>query len=129
MAATERSQENKYPDPTAAIGMAKTKQGRYILFGNYHKDTFDDELNISGQFCKRSGARDMQIIAQGQFDGRETHVVLPVDPAAAGKTAFQQMAKTLMAEGLIVKKDPAPSNKAKLLRFEPFATACVKMVW
>lgn len=124
LAATERSQANKHPDPTGCIGMAKTKQGRFIMYGNYHEDTFDDLYSVYGQYCKRSGARDMQIIAQGHHDGKDTTIVLPMDPAAAGKTAYQQQAKTFMAEGFIVKKDPAPNNKSKLIRFEPFATAC-----
>lgn len=33
------------------------------------------------------------------------------------------MAKTFSQEGFITKSDPTPSNKSKLTRFQPFATA------
>lgn len=124
LAATERSQANKHPDPTSCIGLARSKDNRYIIFGDYHKDTYDDMYNIYGQYCKRSGARDLQIAAQGHYDGKDTTIILPLDPGAAGKTAFTEQAKFLMSEGLMVKKDPTPNNKSKITRFLPFATAC-----
>ena len=124
LAATERSQANKHPDPTACVGLARTKNGRYIMYGDYHEDTYDEMFNVYGQYCKRSGARDLQIAAQGHYDGRDTTIVLPQDPAAAGKTAFMEQAKFLMSEGLMVKKDPSHNNKSKMVKFLPFATAC-----
>ncbi|AUR94253.1 terminase-like family protein [Vibrio phage 1.193.O._10N.286.52.C6] len=123
LAATERSQANKHPDPTGCIGLARTKNGRYIMYGDYHKDTYDEMYNVYGQYCKRSGARDLQIAAQGHYDGRDTTIILPIDPGAAGKTAFTEQAKFLMSEGLMVKRDPTPNNKSKMVRFLPFATA------
>lgn len=80
--------------------------------------------NVYGQYCKRSGARDLQIAAQGHYDGRDTTIILPLDPGAAGKTAFMEQAKFLMSEGLMVKRDPSPNNKSKMVKFLPFATAC-----
>ncbi|BAV80896.1 putative terminase large subunit [Vibrio phage RYC] len=133
LAATERSQANKYPDPSACIGMARDKQGYYYIYGDYHKDTYDDMYEIFGQFCMRSGSRDKQIVKQAGHDGDDTLIVLPVDPGAAGKTAYEQMAKYIISEGFKVTKDPTPTNKSKLTRFEPFATACenglVNIVW
>ena len=124
LAATERSQANKFPDPTACVKMFKCKRGFFYIAGDYQEDIYDEHYNIFGQMCKRSGDRDMHIIKQGKHDGNETPIVLPVDPGAAGKTAYQEMAKTFMAEGFIVKKDPTATNKSKLIRFQPFATAC-----
>jgi phage terminase large subunit-like protein len=124
LAATERSQANRFPDPTACIGMAKDRHGDFYIYGHYHEGTYDDHYQVYGQYCMRSGSRDKQIIAQAAYDGEETFVVLPQDPAAAGKAAFDSMSKLIMAEGFKVKKDPMPINKSKLTKFEPFATAC-----
>jgi predicted phage terminase large subunit-like protein len=124
LAATERSQAVKFPDPTACIKMYKSKQGFYYLAGDFHEDIEDDHYNIKGQFCKRSGDRDMHIVKQATHDGRNCPIVLPVDPGAAGKTAYQEMAKFFISEGFRVKKDPAATNKSKLTRFQPFASAC-----
>lgn len=124
LAATERSQAVKFPDPTACIGMAKTSDGRIIIHGGYHKDTYDDHYGVQGQYCKRSGARDLQIIAQAEYDGEDTIIVIPQDPAQSGKSLFESMCKTFSEAGFKVKKDPMPINKSKLTKFEPFATAC-----
>lgn len=123
LASTERSQANKSPDPSACIGMAK-HDGKYYLYGHYHKDTYDEELQVYGQYCKRSGARDAQIIKQAEYDGEETFIVLPQDPAASGAAAFDSMSKMFTEAGFIVKKDPMPINKSKLVKFTPFASAC-----
>lgn len=113
--------------------MARCKQGYLYLYGDYHKDTYDDLFEVHGQYCKRSGARDKQIVKQAEYDGSDTIIVLPVDAGAAGVSTYQQMAKTFMAEGFLVKRDPAPNNKSKLVRFQNFATACengnVFIVW
>ena len=124
LASTERSQANKSPDPSACIGMAKDREGKFYIYGHYHKDTYDDVLQVYGQYCKRSGARDEQIIKQAEFDGSETFIVLPQDPAASGAAAFDHMAKMFTEAGFIVKKDPMPINKSKLIKFTPFASAC-----
>ena len=124
LAATERSQAVKFPDPTACIKMYKSKQGFYYIAGDYQEDIEDDHYNIKGQFCKRSGDRDMHIVKQAAHDGRKCPIVLPVDPGAAGKTAYQEMAKFFISEGFKVKKDPTATNKSKLIRFQPFASAC-----
>lgn len=49
--------------------------------------------------------------------------MLPVDPGSAGLTAYEATAKRLTEEGIIVRKDPMPSNKSKLTRFLPFSAA------
>ena len=124
LAATERSQAVKFPDPTACIGMAKSKLGDYFIYGDYEKNTYDDHFEVYGQYCKRSGARDTQIIKQAEYDGEETTIVLPQDPAASGKAVFEAMSKMIMEAGFKVKKDPMPITKSKLTKFEPFASAC-----
>lgn len=124
LAATERSQANKFPDPTAGIRMEKDKHNRVYVRGSYHEDFYDDHYEIYGQFCKRSGDRDNHIIKQAYHDGDHVTIVLPLDPAAAGKTAYESMALKFMGEGFKVKPDPVPNNKSKLVKFQPFASAC-----
>lgn len=124
LAATERSQVNKSPDPTACGHVSRCNKGYYYLSGNYHQDFYDDAHEIYGQFCKRAGDRDAHILKQAEFDGDECTIVLPVDPGSAGKTSFESMSKALTLEGFRVKPDPMPNNKSKLTRFLPFATAC-----
>lgn len=124
LAATERSQVNKNPDPTAAGKLYRDSEGYFYMAGEYHKEFYDDKLEIYGQFCKRSGDRDNHIIKQAHFDGDGCTIVLPVDPGAAGKSSFNAMASRIIEEGFMVKPDPAPINKSKLIRFQPFASAC-----
>lgn len=123
LASSERSQVNKFPDPTACIRMEKDKFSNIYLKGEYHSEFYDDLHEVYGQFCKRSGDRDNHIIKQAEWDGDEVVIVLPVDPGAAGKTAYESMAKNFSQEGFIVKPDPTPNNKSKLTRFQPFGTA------
>lgn len=124
LAATERSQANKDPDPTACAKMYKDREGYYYIAGEYHGKFYDSMYDVYGQFCKRSGDRDNHILMQAGLDGADCPIVLPVDPGAAGKTAYESMAKTFTQHGYMVKKDPMPQNKTKLTRFQPFATAC-----
>ena len=124
LAATERSQSNKSPDPSAALRMDKCKNGYYYLIGDHHKDFYDDVYEVYGQFCKRSGDRDNHIVKQAVHDGEDVTIVLPVDPGAAGKTAYEGMAANFSQEGFRVKADPSPNNKSKLSRFQNFATNC-----
>ncbi len=101
---------NKYPDWTASVKMYKDKNGFYYIAG-------------ANRFQKRPGSRDMAILSQAHDDGFDTYVVGAVDPGSAGKFEFQEWSKKLFEEGFIVKKDPAPNNRSKLKRFEPFAVA------
>lgn len=123
LASTERSQANKWPDPSAC-GLVGKSGGYYYLAGKYHEKFYDDVYEIYGQFCKRSGDRDNHILMQAEQDGEDVTIVLPVDPGAAGKTSYESMASKLSEHGFNVKADPMPNNKSKLVRFQPFATAC-----
>jgi phage terminase large subunit-like protein len=124
LAATERSQANKWPDPTACGKLSRCKDGYYYMQGDYHKDFYDDVLDIYGQFCKRSGDRDNHIIKQAIHDGDDCLICLPVDAGAAGKTTYEAMSAKIGMAGFRVKPDPTPNNKSKLTRFQNFATNC-----
>lgn len=123
LASTERSQVNKFPDPTACCRLEKDRACNIYLKGDYVDSFYDDVLEVYGQFCKRSGDRDNHILKQAEWDGENVTIVLPVDPGSAGRTAYEAMAKNFGQEGFIVKPDPTPTNKSKLTRFQPFATA------
>lgn len=107
-ASEEPNQVNKYPDYTASVKMSKCKRGFYYIEG-------------ASRFQKRPGDRDREIIRTAHSDGTDVYVVSAIDPGASGKFEFQEFAKHLMEEGVLLKKDPMPSNKNKLKRFEPFA--------
>lgn len=123
-AASEPSDINRYPDYTACIGMAKDTKGDYYLFGNFHDDNHDDKSDVYGKFRKIIGKRDALIRKQAEFDGSDMEVILPQDPGAAGVAEFTESAKALSAAGIVAKADPMPSNKSKLTKFSPFASAC-----
>lgn len=123
LAATERSQVNKSPDPTACARLEKDKFNNIYIKGDYIDEFYDDVLEVHGQFCKRSGDRDNHMLKQAEWDGTEVPIICPVDPGASGKSTFESMAKNFAQEGFMVKPDPTPTNKSKLIRFQPFATA------
>jgi predicted phage terminase large subunit-like protein len=123
LAATEVSQVNKFPDATTGVKMHKDKNGYFYLVGDYCKEFIDKDNNVYGRVLKRVGDRDNVIIKQAEHDGSDCVIVLPVDPAAAGKQVYQEMAKKFASKGYRVKKDPVAGNKAKLTRFLPFADA------
>lgn len=123
-AGTERSTENKNPDFTAGIGVARDDDGYYYLYGSYHEDFIDDGewgTNQLGRFCKKVGSRDNIIRKQAQKDGDDTIIIFSVDPGQAGISEFTTSSRALIADGYIVEKDPTPGNKSKLTRFSPFA--------
>lgn len=122
--ASERSMTNKSPDPTTCIKMYKSSDGYYTITGEYHEDFYDDVDDIQGAIYQLSGTRDHIMLKQAHYDGKETIICAPQDPAAAGKTLFAQQAAFFAGEGFIFKKDPCPINKNKLTKFLPFATAC-----
>lgn len=126
-AGTEPSEVNRKPDYTACSPRIYTYEGYYYLVWDVHediKDSRDNDKDIYGRFRLRSGDRDLKILKQAQHDGKECHVVFAVDPSSAGKTEYESSAKFMTQNGFVVKKDPMPNNKSKLLRFEPFASAC-----
>jgi phage terminase large subunit-like protein len=121
-AQTKPSEVNRYPDFTACCGMMKTSDGEYIIFGDHHPDNKDEDLGYYGKFRERSGKREQIILKQAQYDSKDCKIVLPQDPN--GQAEFLQSASKLTSEGFIVKKDPAKSTAGKLIRYEPFSSAC-----
>lgn len=123
LAATERSQVNKEPDATTGVKMHKCKDGYFYLVGNYCKEFLDEPTSVYGRVCQKVGSRDNIMAKQAAHDGSDCVIVLPVDPGAAGKQVYTEMAKKFANLGFRVKKDPVAGNKAKLTRFLPFADA------
>jgi phage terminase large subunit-like protein len=126
-AGTEPSDLNRSPDYTASSPRIYTSEGYYYLVWDTHADNIDprdNDKDVTGRFRLRAGDRDLRILKQAQHDGTDCHLVFAVDPSSAGKTEFEHAAKALVREGFVVKKDPMPNNKSKLVRFEPFASAC-----
>lgn len=105
------NENNKYPDFTASVKMAKSKDGFYYIFGGE-------------RFQERPGARDIKILNIAARDGVDCTLVQAIDPGAAGKFQFQEFAKKATEKGFLCKADPMPNNKSKLTRFEPFSVAC-----
>lgn len=122
-ASQEVTTNNKDPDFTAGVKLGKCQDGYYYLVGDHQEDNKDEALQQYGRFRKRPGERDKIIIKQGLHDGSDCVIVMPIDPGAAGKVAYEETAKRLLAAGLRVQKDPVPNNKDKLTRFAPFADA------
>lgn len=123
-AGVEPSDVNRYPDFTACIGMAKDTEGYYYIYGNFHEDNHDDNSEVYGKFRKRVGVRDQLILKQALYDGDDVEVILPQDPGAAGVSEYEESAKKLLEKGISCKSDPMPSNKSKVTKFSPFASAC-----
>ena len=123
VASEEPSDKNRFPDFTASVKGLKSKNGDIILVGDYHPKIKDKVLNVTGRFRFRLGARDKAMVEQAKHDGTDCHVILPLDPAAAGKVAFRELAKQFTCEGFTVKQDPMPNNKSKLKKFEPLSSA------
>ncbi|MCK5610884.1 terminase family protein [Candidatus Pacearchaeota archaeon] len=122
-ASTEPSDANKFPDFTASLKMGKDSDGMFWIVGDYEESNYDEQTDTFGRFKYRVGERDRRMLLQAEEDGDRCLVVLPVDPGAAGVSEFQEAAKKFLAQGMIVKKDPMPNNKSKLVRFHPFASA------
>lgn len=123
-AATKPSDKEPHPDYTACTQMWKGDDGCFYITGNHHPENYDEESGTSGRFREQPGTRDELILKQAFMDGRDCEIILPQDPGAAGKVEFQISSKKLMMEGFIVRKDPMPTQKSKLKKFEPFSAAC-----
>jgi predicted phage terminase large subunit-like protein len=96
------------PDWTAGVLIAKTKSGRYIIC---------DVVRFRARF----GEVMQKIIATAQRDPEGTQIILPQEPGQAGKAAGMMMIKDLIGEGFYARM--RPSNKSKVVRFQPFAAA------
>lgn len=122
-AASEPSDQYRYPDFTASTKMYRHGDYFYVV-GDYHDDNRDDKIKVYGKFRKNSGTRNNLMMKQAHLDGEDCTIVLPQDSGAAGKDTFESNCAFFMSEGFIVKKDPKPNNNTKLIKYEPFSTAC-----
>lgn len=103
--------------------MAKV-DGIYYIIGDYIPENKQIDTDILGRVQMRAGERDVLIAKQSAHDSTDCTVVLPKDPSASGAFEFQQSSLALIEQGFTVKADPMPSNKSKLTKFSPFASAC-----
>ncbi len=124
-ASEEPSDKNRYPDFTASVKMLRTKTNEIVIVGDYEPESEDEKTQVYGRYRQRAGQRDISILRQAEYDGKNScTMVLAVDPASAGKFQWREQSKFFGGEGIIVKPDPMPNNKGKLLKFMPFSTAC-----
>lgn len=96
------------PDWTAGVLIGKTKSGLYII---------EDVVRFRARF----GEVLQKIIETAKSDPDGTQIILPQEPGQAGKAAGQMMIKELIEEGFYARM--RPSNKSKVIRFQPFAAA------
>lgn len=124
-AATEPNDNNRSPDYTASIKMAKTREGDFYLVGDFSPENFDKkDPQVLGRFRERPGSRDVKIERQSAHDGVDVTVVFSQDPGAAGVTEYTESSKKLIMKGHKVQKDPMPPINSKISRFSPFSSAC-----
>ena len=112
------------PDYTASIKLGKCRYGNYYIFGDYALTNKDPNTETYGRFRKNAGERDQLIQDQAEIDGKDCTVIFPVDIGQAGKTEFQESSKKLFQEGFVVKSDPTPNNKKKVIKYQPVSSAC-----
>ena len=123
-ASSEPSDVERFPDFTASIKMIKTTEGRFCIIGDFCSENQEADGLYKGRFRKRAGERDSIILKQTQWDGKTCKVILPVDVGAAGKTEYLHSAKQLVTKGFVVRPDPMPTNKSKIVKYSPFSSAC-----
>ena len=112
------------PDYTASTKMGKCSDGNYYIFGDYAINNKDPDTEIRGRFRKNAGERDQLVLDQSLVDGTDCTVIFAADLGQAGKSEFQESSKKLLSSGFVVKPDPMPNNKKKVLKYTPFSAAC-----
>ena len=129
-AGTKPNDLNRNPDYTAGSPMFhKSREGDYYLTWDFLESLNDGDnekrdAGITGRFRELAGKRDKMMIEQAREDGESCRVVLPLDPAQAGKSEYAYSAKRMGDAGFLVFSDPMPGNKSKLTRAQPFFNAC-----
>lgn len=114
LASTVPSESNRYPDWTAGVLIAKTRDGQYIV---EHVERFQ----------KRAGEVENAVIdivrKDREFYKGNYKAYLPQDPASAGQIARKYWSKLFAAQGIPIYFLKSNSQNSKLKVFEPFA-AC-----
>lgn len=123
-ASSEPSEKEMFPDFTASIKMIKMQNGTFTIVGDFCPSNEEKGGLYKGRFRKKPAQRDAIILDQCAWDGKDCKVILPVDVGAAGNTEYQSSARQLIVEGFIVKADPMPTNKSKVIKYSPFSSAC-----
>lgn len=108
LAATEQTPQNKSPDKTAGVLMARLRNGQFIVL-----DVFTGCLNASGV---RQAVR--SIAMQDRINYRCNNIHIPQDPGQAGKEQAQSYVGFLA--GFNVQTERV--NGSKINRAEPFAS-------
>lgn len=104
---TLKSDSNPDPDYTVGTLMSKS-DGSYFV-----------EDVVRGRW--RHGGVLETILATAHFDGRSTIVVIPEDPAAAGKAYAAMLQKAISEAGFYCRK--IRPRGSKVVRFAPFCSA------
>lgn len=108
--ASEEKTKTNNPDWTAGVKMSRDKFGIYYIEDVIRfQATTDKVLKTVAQTAHADGVADCS-------------VVIPLDPAAAGKTAAFFYRTVLAENGVPVKMAPTTAGKGKLTRFLPFCS-------
>lgn len=106
-AGTLKSSSNPSPDYTACARVSKLKNGDYfvhdvqrtrILYGDWEKFILDN----------------------AKADGRDTEILIPLDPGASAKVATSILTRSLAEQGYRVRT--LKTTQSKLDRFRPFSS-------
>lgn len=108
--ASEEKTKTNNPDWSAGVKISRDRYGIYYV---------EDVIRIQATTDKV-----LKTVAQtAHEDGvEECSVCIPLDPAAAGKTAAFFYRTTLAEQGVPVKMAPTTAGKGKLTRFLPFCS-------
>lgn len=115
---------NTDADFSACIGMAKDKLGNIYIYGDFCKENYDPHEKVYGKFRKNSAQRDLIMIEQAKYDGKDTYLVVAKDPSADGKTVYEELSRKFLSEGFKLKPSALGQSQSKWTRFEPFLCAC-----
>lgn len=108
--ASEAKTKTNNPDWTAGVKMSRDKFGVYYIEDVVRIQTTTDKvLKLVAETAKEDGVGDCTC-------------VIPVDPAAAGKTAVMFYRRVLSENGVTTKTAPVVSGKSKMTRFLPFCS-------
>lgn len=108
--ASEEKTKTNNPDFTAGVKMSRDKFGIYYIEDVVRfQSTTDKVLKTVASTAHEDGVADCS-------------VVIPLDPAAAGKTAAFFYRTVLAENGVPVKMAPTTAGKGKLTRFLPFCS-------
>lgn len=106
-AASDKTASND-PDWTVGVKMSRDKYGAYYI---------EDVVRFQGTTDKVL----KRVIETAISDGiEECNVSIPIDPAAAGKTAAYYYMKVLAENGIPARTMQSTGNSGKLTKFRPF---------